>query len=386
MIPLSIPTIQGNEWKYIKECLDTNWVSSAGKYVDTFENNIADYVKAKYAVAVVNGTAGLQLALRLVGLQYDEEVIVPTITFIAPVNAVRYFNAYPVFMDAEKYYNMDIEKSIEFIEDETVFKNGFSYNKKSKRLIRAIIPVHVFGNPVDLKELVTLCNERNIKIIEDSTESLGSYYFADYFENTSAKVRYTGTIGDIGVFSFNGNKIITTGGGGMFVTNNPEYAEKAKYLSTQAKDDGLRYIHDEVGYNFRMTNIQAAMGVAQLELIDEFIYKKTNNYMLYKSWINEIPGLTIAETPNYGESNYWYYCLQIKKESYGKVKEELMKYLNDNGIQTRPVWYPNHLQKPFKDFQNYKIEKANELWENTLNIPCSVDLKEEDVRKIISKL
>ena len=222
LIPLSVPSIKGNEWKYVKECLDTEWVSSAGKYVDLFEQKIAEYTGAKFAVATVNGTAALHVSLIIAGVKAGDEVIVPSLTFIAPINAVKYANANPIFMDSDKYYNIDSEKTIEFIKNETSFKNGFTYNKKTKKRISAIIPVHILGNAVWLDELVPFCKERNIKIIEDSTESLGTRYTEGNYSG-----KHTGTIGDFGTVSFNGNKIITTGGGGMILTDNEEYARKA---------------------------------------------------------------------------------------------------------------------------------------------------------------
>ena len=381
IIPLSVPAIQGNEWKYIKECLDTGWVSSAGKYVDLFEKKIAEYTGAKYAIACVNGTAALHIALILAGVKPEDEVIVPTLTFISPINVVRYCNAYPIFMDADEFYNIDPEKTIDFINKETIFKDGNTYNKHTKRCIRAIIPVHIFGNAVYMDDLYGICKGRNIKVIEDATESLGTKYTKGKFKN-----KHTGTIGELGCLSFNGNKIITTGGGGIILTDNKEYAERAKYLTTQAKDDTVRYIHNEIGYNYRLTNIQAALGVAQLEKLPEFIEIKKRNFSLYKEKINEIPGLHLAETPDYAENNHWMYSLQIDKDKYGKDREKLMQYFSEKGIQTRPVWYLNHLQKPYKGYQNYKIEKAVELWKNTLNIPCSVNLTNESIYKVLENL
>lgn len=381
MIPLSVPHISGNEWKYIKECLDTGWVSSAGKYIDKFEKEICRFSGSKYAIACVNGTSALQIALIIAGVLPNDEVIVPTITFIATANVVRYLRAEPVFMDCDKYYNIDIRKTIEFIKNETVFKDGQSINKSTRCKISAIIPVHMYGNAVDLEPLVKICKEKNIKIIEDAAESIGTYYLNGSLEN-----RHTGTIGDIGCYSFNGNKIITTGGGGMIVTNNPLYAEKARYLTTQAKNDSVRYIHNEVGYNYRLTNIQAAMGVAQLERLTEFIEKKKKNYHTYKSKIDKILGLHLAEVPDYSNNNHWMYPLQINAETYGKNREELMKSLAKDGIQTRPIWYPNHLQDPYKNCQGYKIEKAYEMLEKTLNIPCSVNLKNKDINKVVALL
>ncbi|RMG20094.1 MAG: LegC family aminotransferase [Methanobacteriota archaeon] len=381
MIPLSVPNIKGNEWQYVKECLDTEWVSSVGKYVNRFEEDICRFTGAGYAVACVNGTAALQVALRLVGVQPGDEVIVPTLTFIAPVNAVRYLHAEPIFMDCDKFYNLDIEKTIEFITTQTEVKNGYTFHKNTGKRIPALVAVHVFGNPVNLSPLLEICKERNIKVVEDAAESIGSRYIKGPLSG-----KYTGTIGDIGIYSFNGNKIITTGGGGMIVTNNPDYAEKAKYLTTQAKDDPLYYIHNEVGYNFRLTNIQAAMGVAQLELLPEFIEIKKNNYDKYKSAISQISGLSLAEVPEYSEPNYWFYCLQIDADQYGMNRDELMQYLNSRGIQVRPIWHLNHLQKPYQQCFHYRIEQAFKLFENTINIPCSTNLTDEQLKKVVENL
>jgi len=367
MIPLSVPQIRGNEWKYIKECLDTEWVSSAGKYVNKFEEEMCKLTGAKYAIACVNGTASLQIALQIAGVQPDDEVIVPDVTFIATVNVVRYHNARPVFMDCDQFYNIDIEKTVEFIKEQTEFKNGHSFNITTGKRISAIIPVHVFGNAVRLEELLDICQERNIKIIEDAAESIGSFYTSG-----ALKGKYTGAIADLGCYSFNGNKIITTGGGGVLITNKSEFAEKAKYLTTQAKNDEIYYIHDEIGYNFRLTNIQAAMGVAQLENLAEYIKIKKKNFKHYKDKIDTIPGLHLAEVPDYAESNYWFYCLQIDSNKYGKNMDELLRFLQVHNIQTRPIWKLNHLQKPYLNCQHYKIENACKKYEQTLNIPCSV--------------
>jgi len=403
-IPLSVPSIKGNEWKYIKECLDTEWVSSAGKYVDKFEQKIAEYTGVKYAVACINGTSALHISLLIAGVKPDDEVIVPTLTFIAPINAVRYCGAYPVFMDADKYYNINTEKTIEFILKETEMRKGqksevngqksevrgqrstgkgewYSYNKKTGRRISAIVPVHVFGNAVWLDDLYTLCKERNIKIIEDATESLGTKYIKGKFKGKS-----TGTIGDLGCLSFNGNKIITTGGGGMILTNYKTFAERARYLTTQAKDDSERFVHNEVGYNYRLTNIQAALGAAQLERLPDYLKIKKTNYNYYKKEINKIDGLSLGVVPDYAENNYWMYALQINKNIYGKDREELMDHLKKHYIQTRPVWNLNHKQKAYKNYQSYFIEEAVKLHNNTLNIPCSVSLNKNNISTVIEKL
>ena len=380
-IPLSVPSLQGNEWQYVKECIDTKWVSSAGKYVDLFEKKIADYTGAKYAVACVNGTAALQVSLRLAGVKPGDEVIAPTLTFIAPINAIAYNGASPVFMDADDYYNIDAEKTIDFIKKETIFKNGHSFNKATDKKISAIIPVHVWGNACWLDELIDLCEERNISVVEDASESLGTIYSLGKFNG-----KHTGTIAKFGCLSFNGNKIITTGGGGIILTNNQEFAEKAKYLTTQAKDDPVRYVHDEIGYNFRLTNIQAALGVAQLEELPSILRRKKEIHELYKNSIQEIKGMSLSTTPEYANNNHWLNLLQIDSTLYEANRESLMKRLEKNGIQTRPVWKLNHEQKPFRKRQNYKIEQANELVEKSLCLPSSSNLTNKNLEMIVCQL
>ena len=381
LIPLSVPNIKGNEWKYVKECLDSEWVSSAGKYVSVFEKKISEYTGAKYAVACINGTSALQVSLRLAGVNPQDEVIVPTLTFIAPVNAIIYNQAFPIFMDADEYYNIDVTKTIEFIENRTVFKDGFTFNKITNRRITAIIPVHVWGNACWLDEIQPLCEERNIAIIEDASESLGTVYKYGNF-----KGRHTGTIGELGCISFNGNKIITAGGGGMILTDDEKLADKAHYLTTQAKDDSVRYIHHEIGYNFRLTNIQAALGVAQLEQLSGFLKRKKEINQQYVKAVEQIKGLVMAAVPNYADNNQWMNLLQINSKTYGEDREVLMKRLEGNSIQTRPVWGLNHLQKPYRDCQNYKIEKTDELVAKSLCLPSSTNLQNEDLKNIVGML
>ncbi|MGD8786764.1 MAG: LegC family aminotransferase [Phycisphaerales bacterium] len=380
-ISFSAPTFKHNEWKYVKECLDTGWVSSVGPFVDKFEQDICSLTNAEHAVACVNGTAALHTALQIVGVQPDDEVIVPTVTFIAPINAVRYIGAYPIIMDCDDFYNLDILKIKKFIEKETIFRNNRTYNKTTRRCISAVVPVHIFGNAVDMDELITICRERNIKVVEDASESLGTYY------NTGKLTgQYTGTVGDIGCYSFNGNKIITTGGGGMIVTNNHKYAQKARYLTTQAKDDASRYIHNEIGYNYRLTNIQAAIGVAQLEYLSEFIETKRNNYNSYKKAIENIPGLHLADMPSYAKNNCWMYALQLNEKEYGQSKETLIQRLTSDGIEVRPLWYLNHLQKPYKNCQTYNIDKAYCMYDKTIMLPCSVNCSKKQLDFVTNRL
>jgi len=380
-IPLSEPSLKGNEWQYVKECLDTEWVSSAGKYVGLFEKKIAEHTNAKYAVACVNGTSALQVSLRLAGVEPGDEVIVPTLTFIAPVNAIAYNGAIPVFMDADQYFNIDVEKTIDFISNKTVFKNESTYNKTTNKKISAIIPVHVWGNAVWMAKLVSLCEERNIAIVEDAAESMGTRYI-----NGEYSGKHTGTIGLLGCLSFNGNKIITTGGGGMILTDDADLAEKAKYLTKQAKDDRLRYIHHEIGYNFRLTNIQAALGVAQLEQLPRFLERKGEISHQYQNALKGVDGLSIADVPNYADNNHWMNVLQIDNAVYDEDRDSIMQRLEKNRIQTRPVWALNHLQKPYKDCQSYKIEKAEDLVNNSLCLPSSTNLSDEDLNKVIDIL
>ncbi len=380
-IPLCVPTLKGNEWKYVKECIDTEWVSSTGKYVDLFEQNISEYTGSKYAVACINGTSAIQVSLRLAGVLPGDEVIVPTLTFIAPINAIAYNNASPVFMDADNFYNLDTGKTISFINNETVFKDGFTYNKSTNVKVAALLPVHVWGNACLLDELTKLCRERNIAIVEDASESLGTFYKEDKY-----KGKHTGTVGKLGCISFNGNKIITTGGGGMILTDDEKLAEKAKYLTTQAKDDPIRYVHDEIGYNFRLTNIQAALGVTQLEQLPAILKRKKELFDYYRSAIEDIDGLSLSKVPNYADNNHWLNLLQIDSKEIGEDHETLMQRLEKNGIQTRPVWMLNHQQKPYKNCQNYKIEKANILVENSLCLPSSSNLTNENLKKIVSQL
>lgn len=380
-IPLSVPVLQGNEWRYVKECLDTGWISSAGKYVEKFEEGITESFKVPHAVACINGTSALHMALKVVGVAEGNEVIVPTVTFIAPVNAVTYVGGKPIFMDCDDYYNIDAQKTIDFINKETVFRKGSTYNKKTKKKIAAMVVVHVFGNAVNLDPLVVLCQKRNIKLIEDATESLGTYYLTG-----KLKGRFTGTLGEVGCYSFNGNKIISAGGGGMLVSHSQALASKARYLTTQAKDNGIRYIHNEVGYNFRLNNIQAALGVAQLECLTKYIQIKKRNYGAYKSRIDSIDGLHLQEVPDYAEGNYWMYALRVDSSRYGRGVDDLIKLFAKEGIEVRPLWFLNHLQKPYKKAQGYGIEKAYGFLKKTFNIPCSVNLSKENIERIVGLL
>lgn len=376
-IPLSVPSIQGNEWKYIKECLDTNWVSSVGSFVDRFESELAGYVDQKYAVAMSNGTAALHIALLVAGVQPGDEVIVPALTFVSPANTIKYVGAHPVFMDVEPdYLQIDPQKLADFIELECSWQDGDLRNSQTGRRIAAIIPVDLLGHPVDMTPIADLAKKYNFKIIEDATESLGAKY----------QGKHVGSLADIACFSFNGNKIITTGGGGMLVTDNKEYADKARYLSTQAKDDPVEYLHNEMGYNYRMTNLLAAMGCAQLENLDSYVAKKHCIAAAYDKIFSDIPGIRIPLQAEWAESTYWLYTVLVDREKYGMGSRELLNSLAEEKIQSRPLWHPINTLPYFKDYQSYKVEHAYQLYNDGLSIPCSVDLTEQNQQRVINAI
>ena len=377
MIPLSVPELRGNEWAYVKECLDTGWVSSAGAYVDRFEARFSEFTGARHAVACVNGTAALQVAMRLCGVGRDDEVLVPTLTFAATVNAVLYLGAHPVFFDADAFYNIDTGAVGRFLAERTEQRDGVCVNRATGRRVAAICPVHVFGNAVDLAALLPMCEERGIVVVEDAAESLGTRY---------ADGRHTGTLGRMGAFSFNGNKIITTGGGGMIVTDDDHLAERARYLTTQAKDDAVRYVHHEMGYNFRLTNVAAALGVAQMEVLPEYLQSKRQTYEFYRDEVARIDGLRLAGVPDYATHNHWMVGLQIDAAAYGRDREGLMTFLEEQGIQSRPVWHPNHLQRPYAHCEAFEIHRALELVDVTLNLPASVGITQAEREQVVDAL
>lgn len=369
-IPLSEPVISGNEWKYIKDCLGTGWVSSVGSYVHRFEEMVTNFVGSKYAVATINGTAALHISLIVCGIQPNDEVIVPTLTFIAPVNTIKYCGAEPVFMDCDpETLCVDTNKFVEFIENNTIKKgDGYTYNKNTGRRIKAIIPVHIFGHPVDMDNFIRICIASNIDIIEDATESLGSEY----------KGQKTGSFGKTGCFSFNGNKIITTGGGGMIVTADENLAKRARHLTTQAKSDSFAYDHDEIGYNYRLTNIQAAMGVAQMEKVEEFIEIKRKNAALYRELLTGIDGIGFLWEKTWAKSNFWFYTIKVAKQ----YKKSLMEFLLAKHIQVRPIWKLIHTLPMYKGSQTYAIENAVEAYETCINLPCSVSIKQNEIEHV----
>jgi len=375
-----VPRIRGREWEYVKECLDTEWVSSVGPFVDRFEKEFAQYVGAKYAVACSCGTAALHVSLQLIGVKAGEEVIVPTLTFISSVNAIKYLGADPVFLDSDRYYNLEPAQLRSFLTKDTELKAGARYNRKSGKRIAALMPVHVFGNAFD-PEIFEIAKEFSLPVVEDAAEALGTKY-----TNGKYAGRHAGTVGQIGASSFNGNKIITTGGGGMIMTSDEALAKKAKYLTTQAKDDEIRFVHHEVGYNYRMTNVQAAIGVGQLETIEACVQRKREVFGMYREGLKNVKGISIADEPAYARNNAWMFGLQVDPKIYGENREELMQRLSKQKIQSRPVWLPNHMQRPFAANQCLDVQEATRLWELTLNIPNSVGITNEAVARVIREI
>ncbi|MDD5629030.1 MAG: LegC family aminotransferase [Elusimicrobia bacterium] len=376
-IPLSVPSFSGNEWKYLKDCIDSGWVSSEGSYVRLFEDRLRRFTGARHAVACANGTAGLQVALRLCGVGPASEVIVPAVTFIAPVNAARYLGAEPVFMDCDEFLNLDAAKLDEFCRRECVRTRAGLRNRRSGRIVKAVIPVHVFGSPCDMEAVMAAARRHGLKVVEDATESLGSRHTAGHW-----KGRHAGTVGHLGVFSFNGNKIITAGGGGMIVTGDARLAERALYLANQAKDDPIRYVHDEVGYNFRLSNLQAAVGTAQLEMLPAILRRKKRNFDLYRALLQEVEGVRFLGVPPGTAPNHWFYSLIVEKNRFGRDRDEVMAGLARRGIQTRPLWRLNHRQRPYRRCQAYRIEKAPWFEARLLNLPCSRELTEAQVQRV----
>ncbi|WP_279117844.1 LegC family aminotransferase [Fusobacterium varium] len=382
VINLSVPNL-GKEsiLRNLSECLESGWVSTGGRFISEFEDKIVKYVGVKEAVGIQSGTAGLHTALRVLGVERDEEVIAPTLTFIAAVNPITYLGAQPVFIDCDDTFCIDPIKLEKFCREECKIIEGKLYNKKTKKRIKVIVVVHVFGNMADMEKIMDIAQRYNLKVLEDSTEALGTYYTSGRY-----KGKFAGTIGDIGVYSFNANKIITTGGGGMVVSNNQELLDKVRFLSVQAKTDPLYFIHDEIGYNYRMLNLQAALGTEQIDQLEDFINIKIRNYKRYKEAIEKIEGLELMPFNDNIRSNHWFYSLLVDKEKYGLNKDELLLKLNEENIQSRPIWGLIHQQKPYLNNEAYEMEKSLYYIDRILNIPCSSNLIEEEVDIVIKKL
>ncbi|WP_071149722.1 LegC family aminotransferase [Bacteroides ndongoniae] len=363
-VPLHAPLFIGNEKKYLEECIDTTFVSSVGKFVDRFEEKIASYTGSKKAVVCVSGTNALHMAMMLVGVERDDEVLTQALTFIATCNAISYIGAHPVFIDVDMETLGLSPKAVQtWLEQNAELRNGVCYNKKTGRRVKACVPMHTFGHPVKIDELVTICNEWHIELVEDAAESIGSLY----------KGQHTGTFGKVGAISFNGNKTITTGGGGMLLFQDEELGKLAKHLTTQAKvPHRWAFVHDHIGYNYRMPNINAALGCAQLENLDRYVENKRETAQIYADFFKNISDITFFTEPENCRSNYWLNVVMLKDKA---AQQEFLEYTNNHGIMTRPVWELMNRLEMFKHCETDGLKNTEWLADRIVNIPSSVRLK-----------
>ncbi len=380
-IPLCIPNFEGNERKYVDDAIDQGWVSTGGAYITKLEEEMAKFLHTDNVAACQSGTSALHLSLVQSGVQPGDVVLVPPLTFIAAVNPVKYQFAQPIFIDCDDSFCMDPVKLRAFCEQECDFADGKLTYKANGAQVKALVVVHVFGNMADMESIMDIAHKYGIKVIEDATEALGTCYTSGRYAG-----KYAGTIGDFGAFSFNGNKIITTGGGGAVTANKSETVDHIRFLSTQAKTDPHYYIHDEIGYNYRMTNIQAALGVAQMEELPEFIRRKQANFDKYAKLFENYELGEIVPFREGISSNKWFYSLKINRERITAEMREIITRLQDRGIQTRAIWGLINEQKPYLNETTYKLEKAPYYAERILNIPSSTQITDEEIETVVSEI
>lgn len=378
-IPLSIPNFEGNEEKYVLDAVRQGWVSTGGAYITTFEKQLAEFLDVPAAAACQSGTSALHLALVECGVCPGDSVIVPTLTFIAAVNPVKYQFAHPIFMDCDDSLCIDPLKLRKYCETECEQIDGKLYDIKNHSQIKAVIVVHVFGNMADMESIMDIAGQYGLQVIEDATEALGTKYLEGRYAG-----QYAGTIGDYGAYSFNGNKIITTGGGGAVVAREAERLEHIKYLSTQAKDDPLFYIHHEIGYNYRMTNVQAAIGVAQLEELPQFIERKQRNFGIYQSLLKECKWGRLLDVRPDISSNRWFYSFALS--GCDRPVREIIEELSGKNIQTRAIWGLIHEQLPYEKDTAYQIERAVIYRDRVINLPCSTQLTPDEIGQVVKGL
>lgn len=361
VIPLHEPIFIGNEKKYVNECIDSTFVSSVGKFVDTFEKEFAKYVGSFYAVATVNGTAALHIALLIAGVKSGDEVITQPVTFVATCNAISYCGAKPVFVDVDlDTMGMSPESLNDFLANNCELSANGCLNRKTGKVVKACVPMHTFGHPCKIDEIKEICDRWHIILVEDAAESLGSFY----------KNRHTGTFGQIGAFSFNGNKIVTSGGGGAIVTNDEHLAKRAKHLTTTAKiPHPYEYVHDEIGYNYRLPNLNAALLVAQLEQINFFLAAKRNLAKIYEDFFQNFDNIKFIKEPTFAKSNYWLNAVMLENR---KKRDEFLEVTNKNGVMTRPIWKLMNELEMFKDCEKADLKNAKYLEDRVVNIPSSV--------------
>lgn len=363
-IPIAAPDLKGNEKKYLDECIKSSWISSKGRFIDLFEEKFAEFIGCKYAVSVANGTVALHLVLVAMGIKKGDEVIVPDLTFIASANAVYYTGATPVLVDVEKEtWNLDPDEIEKHITSQT----------------KAIIPVHLYGHPANMLEILRVARKHNLLIIEDAAEAHGAEVNLGY-KGKKHDWQKMGTIGDAGIFSFYGNKIITTGEGGMVVTNSKALAQKMRILRDHGQTLEKRYYHEIIGFNYRMTNMQAAVGLAQLERMEKFLKEKNKIAAYYDKHLENIPGITLPPKKDWAKSVYWMYSVLVDKP-FKLTRDELMKVLEQNNIETRPFFYPVHLMPPYKLKNNFPVSEY--LSSHGINLPSSILLTGDQLERIV---
>ena len=383
MIKLSEPYFFGKEISYLRNCINSKWISAKGKLVLNFEKKIKKITNSPYTLGIINCSAALKLSIRLLNPSNKDEILAPTITFVSTINAIVENNCKPIFIDCDDKLLINLNKVEEFIRKNTIFKNGFSINKKTGKKIIGLVIVHTFGNLVDLnKNFIKFCKYRNIKIIEDAAESLGSYW-KNY---SNIKKIQSGTIGEIGCLSFNGNKIITSGGGGMILLKNKKLYKRSKHIIFQAYKDRIHFVHDDIGYNFGLSNLHAAVGLSQIKNLSKIIEKKLKIHRVYLKYVNKIKGLKIVENPDYCFSNNWLNIMEVDKKLYKISKNQIIKNFQKFNIETRSIWYPNHLQKQFRNYERYNIKIAKLKFKTCLCLPSSYSLSKSNQLKIISLL
>ncbi len=374
-IPLSIPNFEGNERKYVDDAIDQGWVSTGGAYITKLEQEMAGFLHVENVAACQSGTSALHLSLVEAGVKPSDVVLVPPLTFIAAVNPVKYQFATPVFIDCDDSFCMDPVKLRSFCEEECEW-NGENLIHNGAT-VKALVVVHVFGNMADMEAIMDTAVKYNIKVIEDATEALGTKYIDGRYKD-----KYAGTIGDFGCYSFNGNKIVTTGGGGAVTSNNPAIVDHLRFLSTQAKTDPHYYIHDEVGYNYRMTNLQAALGVAQMEELPEFIVRKQKNYETYKELFDGFEYGTLMPFREGTSSNKWFYSINIDRNHITASMRDIIVACHERGFETRAIWGLINEQKPYQGEETYKLEKAPYYASRILNIPSSTQITKDEIRYV----
>lgn len=376
-IPLSIPWLCGNEEAYLRECVETNWVSSAGAFVTRFETALANYVGRNHAVAVVNGTAALHTALMVAGVGPGDCVLTSTMTFVATANAIRHAGAYPVFIDVDpETWQIDPILVSDFLSNDCERRDQSVFDRKTGRRVGAVLPVHILGHPADMDPILSTAREFDLPVIEDATESLGAAY----------RGRKAGALGDIACFSFNGNKLVTCGGGGMILTDQPEWAKRARHLTTQARCDGIEPIHDEVGYNYRLTNLQAAVGCAQLENLDRRLAEKRRIAGVYRDFCAQTPGLSFMPEAEWADHAFWLSTILVDPDRFGADRYQLLRVLADHGIESRPLWQPLHLSPAYRGARFVRGLAAENLYAQALSLPSSCGLNGAEQEHVASAI